>query len=197
MKIGRKRQQTAIANADFKTPRFFGALPLPALSVAADFQVSASLDRNQIALNEQAVLSLTISGNGGNLPQPQLPGLADFQIYNAGRSQNFTWINGKATSSVTYNYVLTPLKEGKFQIPSIRIQYQGQTRETQPLTLDVVKGDASAVPQGSARQEGDERPRKPRTVPRPFSSRAPWIKHRCMWVSRRSSHSGFTTACRS
>src|SRR5258708_34792425 len=39
----------------------------------ADFQVSASLDRNQIALNEQAVLSVTVSGSGNDLPQPQLP----------------------------------------------------------------------------------------------------------------------------
>ena len=121
---------------------------------AADFQVIASLDRNQIALNEQAVLSLTISGSGNDLPQPQLPGLTDFQIYNAGRSQNYTWINGKASASVTYNFVLTPMREGHFTIPALHIQAQGQTAETAPLTLDVVKGEASAVSPGTAREEG-------------------------------------------
>src|SRR5258706_3800522 len=131
---------------------------------AADFQVATSLDRNQIALNEQAVLSLTISGSGNDLPQPQLPGLADFQIYNAGRSQNFTWVNGKASASVTYNYVLTPLREGKFTIPPIRIQYQGQTSQTAPLELNVVKGDASAV-QGTARPEGTPRPTQTSQAP--------------------------------
>jgi hypothetical protein len=125
---------------------------------AADFQVSASLDRNQISLNEQAVLSLTISGSGGDFPQPQLPGLSDFQIYNAGRSQSFTWINGKAMASLTYNYVITPLKEGRFTIPAIRIQAQGQTADTAPLTLDVVKGDASATGAGVAHEEGSARP---------------------------------------
>ncbi len=128
-----------------------------AMLFGADFQVSASLDRNQIALNEQAVLSLTISGSGGDLPQPQLPGTADFQIYNAGRSQNYTWVNGKASASVTYNFVLTPLKEGHFTIPPIRVEAQGQTAETAPLTLDVVKGEASAV-QGSAKPEGAQHP---------------------------------------
>jgi hypothetical protein len=127
------------------------------LARAADFQVSASLDRNQIAMNEQVVLSLTISGSSNDLPQPQLPGLTDFQIYNAGRSQNFTWINGKASAIVTYNYVLTPMKEGHYTIPAIRVQAQGQAVETAPLPLDVVKGDASAV-QGSARPEGESRP---------------------------------------
>ena len=118
---------------------------LASFAFAADFQVTASLDRNQIALNEQAVLSLTVSGNGNDLPQPQLPGMADFQVYGAGRSQNYTWVNGKASASVTYNYVLTPLKEGKFTIPSIRFQYQGQTSDTPAMSLEVVKGDASAV----------------------------------------------------
>jgi len=125
---------------------------------AADFQINAGLDKNQIALNEQAVLSLTISGSGNDLPQPQLPGLTDFQIYSAGRSQNYTWVNGKASASVTYNYVLTPLKEGKFTIPPIRMQYQGQTSETQALPLDVVKGEPNAVPAGSVKEEGAARP---------------------------------------
>src|SRR5277367_815987 len=90
---------------------------------AADFQVVAQLDRPQIALNEQAVLTLTISGASSDLPQPQLPGLVDFQVTNAGESQNFEWINGKASASVTYSYVLTPLKEGHLTIPSIHVAY--------------------------------------------------------------------------
>ena len=137
-------------------------LQLGTVVLGADFQVSASLDRNQIALNEQAVLSLTISGSGNDLPQPQLPGLTDFQVYNAGRSQNFTWINGKASASVTYNFVLTPMREGHFTIPGMRIQAQGQTAETAPLTLDVVKGEASAVSPGTAREEGAPPPATPR-----------------------------------
>ncbi|HVN66879.1 MAG TPA: BatD family protein, partial [Candidatus Sulfotelmatobacter sp.] len=130
---------------------------LRTIASAADFQISASLDRNQIALTEQAVLSVTITGSGNDLPQPQLPGLADFQIYNAGRSQSFSWVNGKASASVTYNFVLTPAKEGHFTIPGIRIQAGGQTSETPPMTLDVAKGSPSAV-QGTAEPEGAARP---------------------------------------
>src|SRR5688500_6009338 len=72
---------------------------------AADFQISASLNRARVALNEQAVLSVTVSGEGSNLPSPKLPALPHFQVYNAGRSQNFSWINGKASASVTYSFV--------------------------------------------------------------------------------------------
>ncbi len=120
---------------------------------AADFQVSASLDRAQIALNEQAVLSVTVTGSGSSVPDPQLPSLPDFQVYNGGKSQNFTWINGKASASVTHNFVLTPSKEGQFAIPPVRILAKGEMVESPAMTLTVSRGDPSAV-QGSARPEG-------------------------------------------
>ncbi len=121
---------------------------------AADLQVSASLDHNQVSLNEQAILSLTISGSG-ELPAPQLPGLADFQIYNAGREQNFSWINGQASASTVYRFVLTALKTGHFTIPPIRVESQGKSVQTQPLELDVVAGDASAAAAPAAGQASE------------------------------------------
>jgi hypothetical protein len=79
-----------------------------------------------------------------------MPTIPDFQVYNAGRAQNFSWINGQASASVTYQYVLTPLKEGPFKIPPIRVQGNGQAAETPELSLEVVKGDASTVPAPAA-----------------------------------------------
>ena len=130
-------------------PILLALLPVQVMA-AADFQVSAGLDHQRIALNEQAMLSLTISGAATDLPQPQMPALPDFQVYNAGRAQNYSWVNGQASASVTYNYALTPLHEGHFTIPPIRIQYKDQTAETPALTLEVVKGNPSSVPEGNA-----------------------------------------------
>lgn len=88
-------------------------------------------------------MSVTVSG-AGNLPAPQMPALPDFQVANTGQSQNFTWINGQASASVTYGFSLTPLKEGTFTIPPIHLQ--GANDATAPLTLHVLKGDAAAIP---------------------------------------------------
>ncbi len=112
----------------------------------ADIQISASLDRQQVAMGEQAVLSVTVSGNVSNLPAPQAPGLSEFQISNAGTSQSFSWVNGQASSSVKHTYVLTPHQIGKFTIPPFRLAVEGRTLETQPLPLEVVKGNAAALP---------------------------------------------------
>ena len=114
---------------------------------AADFQISASLDRTEMALNEQVMLNVTVSGSGGSLPGPQMPGLSDFQVSNAGRAQNFSWVNGQASARVVYNYVLTPLKTGTFTIPPISLE--GQSVQSSPLTLRVVEGDVAASPSAS------------------------------------------------
>ncbi|MFA5975274.1 MAG: BatD family protein [Elusimicrobiota bacterium] len=157
MKIGKS---TTVASNKFRVASWAGVLLatchlLLGTVFAADFQISASLDRNQIALNEQAVLSLTLSGDVSRLPTPPLPNLQDFQVSNAGTSQNFSWVNGKATSSLVYTFVLTPLKEGRFTIPAWQVTFNGQTAETQPLPLEVVKGNAAALPEGTARPMGN------------------------------------------
>lgn len=138
---------------------FYGALCAPAFALA--LEISAGLDRNRISLNDQVTLTITLSG-GGNLPNPQIPVLADFQIANAGRMQNFTWINGQASASVTHTFILTPLREGSFTIPPIRASAEGQTFETPPLTLTVERGDAAAI----AAPEGKSDPAAPRNAGR-------------------------------
>lgn len=107
-------------------------------------------------MNEQAVLSIVISG-GSDIPNPQIPEMPDFQIMGAGRSQSYTWVNGKASASVAHNFVMTPSREGTFTIPPIRVSAGGQNAETAALTLTVVKGDPSAV-QGGAHEDEAPKP---------------------------------------
>lgn len=142
------------------SPRSLCSLAMTALFVfaklafAADIQISASLDRQQVAMGEQAVLNVTVSGNVSNLPAPQPPGLSEFQISNAGTSQSFSWVNGQASARVIHTYILTPNQVGKFTIPPFRLTVEGQTLETQPLPLEVVKGNAAAVPSPGASTQG-------------------------------------------
>src|SRR6185436_17106370 len=96
--------------------------------------------------NEQAILSVTISGDVSNLPEPQMPGLEAFQIQNAGTSQSYSWINGHTTATVTHSYVLTPKQEGQFTIPPVKLVIEGKTVESNSLGVQVVKGNAAALP---------------------------------------------------
>lgn len=111
--------------------------------VFADISISASVDKNVISLDEQVTLQVVVSGNVTNIPQPQIPKLNGFQIYSSGRSQNISIINGQVSSSVSFNYILSPTKIGEFEIPPITVTYQGKTYQTEPIKIKVEKSQVS------------------------------------------------------
>lgn len=108
-----------------------------------EINISASVDKNVVSLNDQITLQVVISGNIINISQPNLPQLNDFQVYSAGRSQNISIINGEVNSSVTFTYILSPKRVGEFEIPPITLDYKGKTYQTAPIKIKVEKGNIS------------------------------------------------------
>ena len=90
-----------------------------AIPSAAAVTVTAELSRAQITIGGQLMLSVTVAGDQASLPSPKLPPLDAFNVAEAGSGNNFSFVNGHMSSSVAYNYVLTPRAIGKFQIPAI------------------------------------------------------------------------------
>jgi hypothetical protein len=116
---------------------------------AASF--TASLDRETIILGEQATLSLTFEGGQSkNVPMPSVPGL---QITQAGTSQNVSFINGEMSSTVTINFSVAAQRPGKFIIPALTADVNGEQLSTTPLRLIVTKASA---PSASAVNSGEE-----------------------------------------
>jgi hypothetical protein len=106
--------------------------------LSADIQVSASVSDTEVEVDEQFTYSVTVSGNVANVPRPTLPQLPDFRVYSSGTSSSFQFVNGVISSSITYNYVLVPLKEGTFTIGEAKIEFGGQEYKTQPITIKVL-----------------------------------------------------------
>ncbi len=124
------------------------------LPVAAqdDVSINLSLDRNTVGLDETTILSVTMSGAGRQqLPDPKLPPLPQFEIYSAGSSTNLQIINGAMTYGQTYNYILSPKKEGTFPIRSAWVVVDGKRYESNELSIKVLASGAEAA--GSADKE--------------------------------------------
>ncbi|MFN3550235.1 MAG: BatD family protein, partial [Endomicrobiia bacterium] len=117
------------------------------LKLFADINISASVDKNIVSLDEQITLQVVVSGDVANIPQPQVPNLSDFQIYSSGRSQSISIINGQISSSVSFNYILSPRKIGEFEIPPIKVEYKGKIYQTEPIKIKVEKSQISHQPQ--------------------------------------------------
>jgi hypothetical protein len=118
---------------------FAGCWALPGTVHAATF--TASLDRSTVTLGESATLSLAFGGGApASVPLPE--NIPNLQIVSAGSSQNFTIINGQTSSTVSYNFTLTPRQPGDYVIPALTADVAGQRLSSSPLALKVLKPTA-------------------------------------------------------
>jgi hypothetical protein len=120
---------------------FLAAAVLP---LNLDFQ--ASIDRTQLAIDEDVTVTFQISGDiKDNLPFPEPDASADFKLANKNSyqssSQNISIINGRMNRSVvktfTFQFTFKPLKTGQLQVPGFKFQYQDFQKPIAPTTVTV------------------------------------------------------------
>ncbi|MBI4809974.1 MAG: protein BatD [Ignavibacteriales bacterium] len=121
-----------------------------------DATFTASVDRNKLAMGEQFEITFTLSGSsGGSNFRP--PSFNDFlTLSGPNQSTNMQFINGAMSASISYSYVLQPRAEGKFVIPPAFINHGGKQLQTQPITIEVIKGAPQQKQQSrQSQQESD------------------------------------------
>ena len=62
----------------------------------------AAVDRSQLAVGEQVVLTLNVEGDVRKIEEPSLPDFGPFEVYGGGKSESFSFVNGKVHASHTY-----------------------------------------------------------------------------------------------
>lgn len=124
---------------------------LPCALRAASF--TASLDRDTITLGEQATLSLTFEGGQPTkLTSLNVPGL-EFGNPSRSFSQNIDLNSGQVNSKLILTYSVLPQHLGKFTIPALSADVNGQQLSTEPLQLTVTAANA---PSAAAINSGNE-----------------------------------------
>lgn len=121
------------------------------VAAAAELNFSADVDRTTVGLGEQIQLTVTVRGmNIGSIPRPQLPALPDFNNLGSTSSQstNISLINGKMTQEqiISFIYILSPRKVGDLTIGPCRLEYKGETYQTQPINITVTKESQAPPP---------------------------------------------------
>lgn len=145
-------------------------------SAAADLTVSATLNNHLITLGDQLVLSVSIAGSGSATPKPPL--IPDVEVYESGKSQSMSIINGRVSSSVVYTYVLNPRKTGRFVVPAIEVTGAAPTPQIIFNVVAMPKADppappatpdpAPAAPPSGAPPAPPQAPSRPGTSPDAF-----------------------------
>ena len=121
-----------------------GILLIAGLYAVEDINITANVDRNVIDVNDQLTLEVKVSGSG--TPPLKVPQINDFAVANGGQSKqsSFNIVGGQMSSSTTviYNFILTPKGTGKFTIPSFTADFKGRIYRSEPLQIEVIKGAA-------------------------------------------------------
>ena len=114
--------------------------------LAADITVVATVQPAVVSVGAEATLVVTVKGKFRKSSQPRLPSIDEITFYQAGSSQSFSIVNGQATSSLQFSYVIIPHKEGRYTIQPIEFETGGNTYIANAVVIDVVKSPAQIPP---------------------------------------------------
>jgi hypothetical protein len=121
--------------------------------LSAEIDISASVDKTVIGLNQTFTITVDISGEkANNAGDPEMPDVSDFASYmgSSGTSQNIQIINGQmsVSKSISFTYIATTL--GKFSIPPAVLKFGGKEYRSQPIQIEIIK--TSQQPQTQQRR---------------------------------------------
>lgn len=126
-----------------------GAIGVLALSApdagASEIKVEASIEP-QIGLDEVASFTITITGGGSldSLPQFALDNLK--VVRGPSQSQNFSWVNGQSSSSLTLTWQMVPLKIGPASVHHIQVKLKDQQYDLPDQRVDVQQASPDSSP---------------------------------------------------
>jgi hypothetical protein len=105
---------------------------------AQQAELSVSISKNSLGLNERLRIEFSINKQGGDNFKP--PKFKEFKVI-AGPSQSVSqsWINGKVTFSQSYTYILKPIRKGELVIEPASIEINGSTISSKYLKVVVTE----------------------------------------------------------
>jgi len=120
---------------------------------ADEVEFTASAPR-VVELGENFRLIYTVNASGSDLKVPPFEGFNLLSGPNTSQSSSIQIINGQMTRSVTYTYtyILQAAREGRFTFEPASIKVNQKTYQSNPVTIEVVKGSKPAPQQRSSQQ---------------------------------------------
>ena len=111
--------------------------------------LTASVDRTSLTTDDLLTLTVTISGQNSNMPQPQQPVLEGFNVVSSGTQSQVSIANGAMSAQQSTIYHLQPLTTGTLTIGSFSMTLDGQTYNTNPIQVEVTQGTGQPSSSGN------------------------------------------------
>jgi hypothetical protein len=128
---------------------------------AQQLSLRVTVDKTQMAVNDQLVVTLELEGEGANTGiQPQLPDVSEYLSFlgSGGTSQSVQIINGRMSVQKSITYYYQAIKEGSFTYPAIKADYNSRSYESQSINLVIGKAAVPAQTPGNSRATAQAQP---------------------------------------
>ncbi len=113
-------------------------------------KLTAQVSNNKVAAGEVFQITFSASGNIGSF---KAPAFSEFDVYSGpNQSTSMQIINGTMSQSMSFSFMLAARKEGKFTIGSAVATINGTKSESNPITIEVGKGNPQQQ-QGPSQQQ--------------------------------------------
>lgn len=132
--------------------------PLPAKPVGFSggvgrFTISAQANHTSVKAGQPVTVRVVVSGTGNLklIKQPVLELPKDFDKYDPKVTDKTKLTANGIEGNMVYDFLIVPRNQGRYTIPPVSLPYYDtgsesyRTVKTQPITLDVAKGDASSA----------------------------------------------------
>jgi len=104
----------------------------------AQITFTTSVSKNKLGVNQRFRIEFTVDKQGAD--NFKAPSFSNFKVVGGPSSSvNQSWINGKASYSQSYIYILQPKKTGQFTIEPAKIEYNGDVIKSNSVKITVVK----------------------------------------------------------
>jgi len=107
-------------------------------SLFAQVEFKADVSKNKLGVNQRFRIEFTVNKQGADNFVP--PSFTNFKIVGGPSSSvNQSWINGKASYTQAYIYIVEPKVIGEFTIEPAKIEYKGDIIKSNPVKITVTK----------------------------------------------------------
>jgi hypothetical protein len=99
-------------------------------------EIEAQVGRGTFMLGESTPLEITVRGSGG-VSDPEFDVPEGLEVLSSGKTQNFSWVNGKSTTETVFRYEIAGNRAGTFTIGPIRVKIGGQIYQSSAIHVTV------------------------------------------------------------
>jgi hypothetical protein len=112
--------------------------------LAQEVELKTTVSKNKLGVNQRLRIEFVVNKQGAD--NFAAPNFKNFKVVGGPSSSiNQSWVNGKASYSQAYIYIIKPKRVGTFTIPSATIEYKG--KKVASNTVKVIVVSASEVPE--------------------------------------------------